>query len=374
MRVKALDRTPRIRHPWCMRSAWLLPFLLLAVAPVADAQSGGWRTQNQRPGWTQRARVGGSSRVQRGGVPSSRAQPRRSYSANHRQSRRAPSRRVQSRPSDRFRTRPSKRNRHHNRHHNRNRQRGQRGVTVNIGPGVTFTRPSRRSRRSSIFQPPRVAVRTRIQGGSLSYGNRSHHSRRVVQNRHQTGTSFEYRGAGVRYTQRWTAPPRVASPHVVYVDRPVVERAPVDQGRYERRELTSPPPLASGAPVIVRRRSERRPATQEATPTRAEAPPERGAWRTARPRQSLNAPRATLSTRPGVADRLLAKLEAADLSAACEVAAWAKDNPRREQILRTALFARFPSPTLLRESARRLRDDPASRNHPGRPTLARLLD
>jgi hypothetical protein len=351
-----------------MRSACLISLLLLAAAPAADAQSRGgrrgWRTGDRGAGWTYRARVGGTSRVQRGGVPSSRSTPRRSYSTPRRASRR-----IGSYPS--YPTYRSNRSRRANR--SRRSRRG--GVTIRTGrggPRVTYSRPRRRQPvcptpttryRAPRYQPPRVAVRTRVPGGSLTF------------QRGRNRSSVEYCGPDVRYRQRWSAPDRV-----VYVDRPVVVERPVvvDRPTVVRRPVVieSPAPNASGAPaplspVIVGRRRRSRSAPPA---PRVESAPARANWRTARPRADQDAPRAVSSTtRPGVADRLLSRLQSEDLVAACEVATWAKDDPRREEILRKALFARFPSPSLLRDSAQRLRDDAACRDHPGRPTLARLL-
>ncbi|MBL4846743.1 MAG: hypothetical protein JKY65_14570 [Planctomycetes bacterium] len=130
--------------------------------------------------------------------------------------------------------------------------------------------------------------------------------------------------------------------------------------------------MASPSRVLAPRRG---PIVVEATPLNAGRPTTRVETfipRTSRPRSDSPSPqRAT--PRSTIADELLVTLEANDLAAACEVAAWAKDNPLREEILRTALFARFPSPSLLRDSLARLRDDPSSQDHPGRSTLARLL-
>ncbi len=354
-----------------MRSALVLSLLLLAAAPAAYAQSrggrSGWRTDSRGPGWTLRARVGGTSRVQRGGVPSSRSTPRRSYNTPRRSSSR-----IGTYPSY-----PTQSSRRGSRQRSRrgNRSSGRSSVTIHSGrrgPRVTYS-PRRRAPvcPTPTYRAPRVAVRTRVPGGSVT-----------IQSGRSRYTGFEYRGPGVRYRQRWTAPPRV-----VYVDRPVVverevlvERpVVVERPVYVERVHSSPAPNASGAPtvggpVIVRSRYGSGSAAPRAEGAPTPARPANANWRTTSPRRDLNAPRQAMpSTRPGVADRLLTRLEALDLKAACEVAAWAKDDPRREEILRRALFARFPSPILLRDSADRLREDPACRDHPGRPTLARLL-
>ncbi|HBP16822.1 MAG TPA: hypothetical protein DEA08_03375 [Planctomycetes bacterium] len=85
------------------------------------------------------------------------------------------------------------------------------------------------------------------------------------------------------------------------------------------------------------------------------------------------APRSGSSRRPALSERLLGALEAGDLAAACRLAAWTRDDPRREQALQAALFRRFPSPQLLAGCARRLATDASLRDTPGRATLARLL-
>lgn len=84
-------------------------------------------------------------------------------------------------------------------------------------------------------------------------------------------------------------------------------------------------------------------------------------------------PRSGASQRPALAERLLGALEAGDLRGACRLAAWTRDDPRREQALQAALFRRFPSPQLLAGCARRLASDASLRETPGRATLARLL-
>ncbi|MGE0712015.1 MAG: hypothetical protein AB7N76_31290 [Planctomycetota bacterium] len=76
---------------------------------------------------------------------------------------------------------------------------------------------------------------------------------------------------------------------------------------------------------------------------------------------------------PSLAERLEAALDKGDLSEACKVAAWAQDDPRREQALQAALFRRFPSPELLSKNAAKLQETQALRDVPGRATLARLL-
>lgn len=84
-------------------------------------------------------------------------------------------------------------------------------------------------------------------------------------------------------------------------------------------------------------------------------------------------PRSGSAKRPALSERLLGALEAGDLAAACRLAAWTRDDPRREQALQAALFRRFPSPQLLAGCARRLATDASLRDTPGRATLARLL-
>ena len=364
-----LTELPRlIRHSRGMRTAWALPFLLLASATPALAQhrgdlSRGWRTGpspsrgsgargpgSRGSGWNDSrhhrgGHVRGSARIFQGGAPSSRTRQRltRTFLAPQRHS---PGRSTWRRRSSVQLQVP--------------------GASVSIRGGNS----------------PRVRVRTGVPGGTVTIrsgrGARANRrrafqrvqespSRRCVQvDPFQTRHSgLEYRGPGVRYTQRWNAPP-APSPYV------------------ERVVLISPVENASGAPapLIVpardpyRRPQHRRPQGVEVetipfTSGRSRTRVETFVPRTTRPRSDSNSTRRL--PRRALADQLMSTLEASDLAAACEVAAWAKDNPLREEILRTALFARFPSPTLLRDSLTRLRDDPASQDHPGRLTLARLL-
>lgn len=327
-----------------MHKTWILALAsLAAMAPAAFAQRasnrGGWRTpsSSSQRGWSTRSRgpVRGNVRVRHGAANSGhrggvRVQRDRSRRGTYGRS----TRHFSSRP---FTSR---------------RSRGRRsGITIDTRGGVSF--------RARV---PGGSVRVDSRGG-VSYRGRTPTGRVHVRTG-QRSTSLRYRDRHVDYSRRWTAPaPRRDCPPQVVIQ--------------------SPRPNASGAPVIIRSPAPRRRVvivTDEDEPqpapepvvTRVEAVPSGSrTFRTTRPQLDPNAPRA--GGRTSLADRLLDRLSAGDLAAACEVAAWAKDDPRREDMLRRAIFARFPSPTLLRDSAERLQADVDSYDHPGRATLARLL-
>jgi len=86
------------------------------------------------------------------------------------------------------------------------------------------------------------------------------------------------------------------------------------------------------------------------------------------------APATELRQKPSLAVRLLEALEADDLQEACRLAAWTKSSPRREQVLRRALFNQFPSPSLLQRVMHALRTGSGCEGSPGRDTLLRVLE
>lgn len=342
-----------------MQRLWTLAPLALLVlafsaAPSAAQARGGWRTPGQPQGWTTTPRGQASNSQGRRGRRSqdwsgSRSGPVRGSVQVHRGG--ASSGYRAGVQTHGFRGSASPRYRQADARYS---SRG--GVRIGR-TGVTF-RPMTSG----------ASVRVTPRGGVTYCGPAP--GGRVVVSTGGGGTTFRYRSRVIDYTQRWeprNTPEVVTRPRVVVVDcpQPNASGAPVivapARPYYPRRVIVSEPePAPEPAPEFV----------VEATPLRTAQPrsSEGGVPRSPRPR--ADAPR---SSNPSLADRLLSKLSAADLLGACEIAAWAKDDPRREDMLRTALYARFPSPTLLRDAAERLAQDKECAAQAGYETLNRLL-
>ncbi len=180
------------------------------------------------------------------------------------------------------------------------------------------------------------------------------------------------RGPVVVVRRRWTRPARRVyrvticrtrrnvAPRVLISSPTVTVVAPGTLGG-ERRVVTRPVATAAletgrsaRAGVAVATGRTTRPSTIRST------------GRTARPRSE----QPTRDAERGAA--LHDALVRGDLEAALAAAAWAGGDPRREGALQRALFATFPSPTLLRDTVARLAGA-GWRDRAGRDALVRLL-
>lgn len=157
------------------------------------------------------------------------------------------------------------------------------------------------------------------------------------------------------------APRRNVAPRVLIPSPTVTVVAPGTLGA-ARRVVTRP---VATAALETGRTAQARPAVATGRTTRPSTT--RPTGRTARPRSAQPA-----SDADERAAALHEALLSGDLEAALAGAAWAEGDPRRERALQRALFARFPSPTLLRDTTAHL-SGARWRHRTGRDALVRLL-